>query len=277
MCVVGAGASIALVLVCGWLHFRNTPDFATYVREHHASPDEIIDSDARWLGSGGEWSLGEGNPFAAPLNASEGGTFEVRVRHGDDLLLVLKQSFAWTVAADGKTRANFRLRTDELTTHEDFHAWARVFVHDPQRFLAPDSARAGTLTFDILLLSGAGRSEASIQDVGPSGALLPSERSFRPSVLERESEHGLTELLARTVPWSSVPDGGLVHHVRNTVYLMAEHHPGGGGSNGYGESEHSVNTAEYSYEVEVRLAERDNSSVHSWTSGSKLSWNGRVW
>ncbi len=267
-CAVGAVALIALVFVCGWLHFHNTPDFATYVRKHHATgADEPIDSDARLLGTGGDWWLGKGDPFTAPLDASEGGTLDVRVRHGDDVLLVSKQSFAWTVEADGTTRANFALRTDELKTHEHFHAAVRIYVHDAERFLGPDSARAGALTFDILLLSGAGRSSVSLED----------DRRGEWPALTGANDHGLATLVARFVPWSTVPHDGLVHHLRETVYLMAESHPGGGGSNGWGNVEHAVNTAEYSYEVEVRLAERDNSSAHTWTSGSKLSWNGRVW
>lgn len=280
LCALGALGLIVFVatIVCGWLHYRATPRFDEYLATHTADASRIValPAEAVVLAEDRDWVLGERDiDEAADKN---GGAIHFELRRSDVVLLELEQSFVWSLApaapdsaalAPGRPRDGFRLRTEQLRCADDVHAEVVVYVEGAERLVGPESARTGALTFDVWILGGQGPSRVRFVSVPrrPDAHCepLPGER------------RGFSELLARAAPWSTVPEEGLIHRITQTVHLTAQRTAGGAESNGHGGVEFSSNTAEYSYEVEVKLNELDRGMSSSATRRVALAFNGREW
>lgn len=255
--LLGAGAAFA--------HAKATPDFWTYVKERRAN-DELaapIRTEKRVIAHDGELRAGEGDPFGASADARDRVTTEIVVKHGDEVLLRVRHAVAWTLDADGATRTALAMRTEELTTHEGFRARVRIGVDAPERLAGPSSARAGAVTYDVTLLAGGGPSTVELVEIANPG----------------NGEVGRLDvslnLLDRLVPWSTVPEDGLVHRVRQKLFLMASRSASSSQSIGYGDGEHAASTSEYSYDVETTV--RSAGGTRSWRKATSLVWADRVW
>lgn len=79
---------------------------------------------------------------------------------------------------------------------------------------------------------------------------------------------------------ASLPDEGLIHHVRQWVSFDWEKYESGRGGPSRSFMEHAVNTEEYSHEIEMRLGiNMDGESSGSTENKKSLqsSWNGETW
>ncbi|MBI5363756.1 MAG: hypothetical protein HZA53_11300 [Planctomycetes bacterium] len=264
--LIGCTALGSLIALCGRLHFRLTPDFAAYVRTHPASDALVLPfrGEGRVLAPTGDMLLGAGDAFDLPEDSAERCTIEIRVHHGDDILLHFRHRIAFVFGRDGATRTAFALRTEGLITHPDLRACVRIGVSDFDRLVGPDSARAGSLTYDVTLLAGTGASKVELVEAARhgDGELADAKCS---SIL-----HG------HLVPWSSVPAEGLVHRVRQRLHLTAARRPDGAQSIGIGASEHTASTEEYSYEVQVTVR-LDGGDAHHWRKCARYAWGGQAW
>ncbi|MBK7877204.1 MAG: hypothetical protein IPJ77_15925 [Planctomycetes bacterium] len=259
--VLVVGLLGAAVATCTQVHALSTPDFWSYVRARRADDALVrpIRGEGRVLARGGELALGAGDVFERPEEEREHETVEIVLKHGDDQLLRFRHALAYVFGDDGATRTALGFRTEELSAHPDLRARVRIGVEGFERLVGPDSARAGSLTYDVTLLAGGGESTIEFVDAQDHG--------------DGELEDAPRNALDPVLPWSTVPEEGFVHRVRQRLYLSAARMETGSQSIGFGASEHTVNTPEYSYDVEVVVGSK-RSVQHRWHKNTTLTWNG---
>lgn len=236
-------AGVTTLAVTGAVvHARANPDFWTYVKDVRASDDLVrpLPGQGRVLASSGELQLGDGAPFAAPEEGRELAQVDFVLTHGEEELLRLRHTTAWTYGPDGAARTSLALRTEQLTTHPEMRARVRIGLVGADRLVGPDSARAGGIVYDVQLLAGGG--ESTLETVELHGW---------PGLAEVEAGALTATPLDGLLPWRTVPGGGYVAHLRQDLRLTASRTSNGGQSIGIGDAEYAASTGEYDYGVEV--------------------------
>ncbi len=276
MLIVAGGSLLALgalLLVCLGLHYRNTPTFEEYVRTRPVSRES---AQARWpeaelLSTEQLWREGEVDPFAIlpddpGLRVHSLSATSV-VRHGDEVVAEVLQELA--VAADRASgdRRGSSVRTTLLRIHPGMRALARTWIGGAP-LLGPGSQARGSASFDVVVVAGAGAFEASVARM-PAQSLAPLVESFAAT--------GPGDLFAEWLnPRGRLDGAGLIHHLRQEVFLMWSVSPGNASSAGWAPAHAWTSVGEYSYAIEQGLKDSTGSS-HSSTHSVSKSFNGRVW
>lgn len=266
-------AWLGLFLLLLW-HHRTTPDFASYLARHPTSAQTLAaPAGSVPLGSGGEWRIGEVDPFAVdeddPRLERHSIRWEVDLHHGEAVMLRLVQEVA--VAADRATgeRRGAGARTHRLEVGPGLRAVPRILLVEPDRML---EAGYGEVAFTVLLGAGTGPSAGEVRSA-PAATLAAvwPEAAVTPRIL--------LDFLQRLWPWASPPDDGLLHRLSATARLSFRRLDNGSQGASIGEVHHAVNTAEYSYDLRAALIAAGPGSriSHEITRQNLWRWNGEVW
>jgi hypothetical protein len=198
------------------------------------------------------------------------GTVQVRVSHGEDVLLATAFSFA--AALDSKTydRRQFVFSVPSIQTRDGMHAIVQVGLLEPDKFLGDGSTAGGTVYVDALVVAGEGDDEFRVVELDTRPEALPDTN-------ERFSS--LRMLLGLAHPGGDPPEGGLLIQVRSGITLTWRKQDNGASGAGIMEGALRTSSKSYSYGVELQ--------TRTETGGGKLSasrtwnrtytWNGRVW
>jgi len=275
--VVGAFAILTPAVGVGLVsaHLKFTPKFHEYVRDTpfddallpHPPPERVL---SRELG----WFAGDVDPFRfAPPERNELRQSFV-VQHGDEVLLDLQQTLAYTWNEDFTERVSCGLRTDKLVTAADLRAIVSVYLEGVDTFVGPGSFRTGCATFDVWLVAGEGPDEVRYVD-GPPETPFDSPRGM----LRGTHDSGFAGFVHVLHPAPTLPSCGLGRHLRRSVHLTAERREGGASSSSWSELEHSVTTTEYSYDVRSEFVREEGLGIgtESYSTSRVASWNGQVW
>lgn len=268
--------TLRIVLAVGfaWLHYRSTPDFATFVGAHPVSEELAAshwDSSAPLLSSEGRYSVGEVDPFELPEDDPEHEpralTFRVSVWHGEERLLELEQVAAAALVRGSSERDGFGLQTTRCETAPGWRVRARTWISEDDTLSGPNSARAGAVLFEVLLLAGDGGDRLEVvRGRGDRGQLSDSSEGLSPP---------LRSLLGFVHPTGSPPEGGLIYRFQQAAYLSWERSASGSSSVQLSDFEHAVNTAQYSYRIEAETS--DGGWKRGVTKKIEYTWNGEIW
>jgi hypothetical protein len=262
----------AAALVLGfYLHFRWTPAFHDYLRTHPVDQArfEALQPRGDVLANADRWVTGT-DPFeiaAGDEKPRQTAVFELELLRGSEVLLQLVQEFSIVMREAYGERLGAGVRTVQFTTGDDVRAEVRVYVHDLDELLTPGG---GAVTFDVVLGAGEGPDHVAV-------AALP--RGELSAEAPEHSAPSLPGIVRYLWPFVDLPAEGLLHRARAHVVHSFRLVPGGSESAGLGELEHSVNTAEYSYEARaiVKLAGVGGTGTRSILHRQSFSWNERIW
>lgn len=256
-------------------HAAFTPRFEEYVRSTPVDASVLIPpTGAAVLASGPSWFAAERDPFGVEPPERNELRQSFVVKHGDAVLLDLRQTLAYTWNDDFSERESFGGRTDVLRTGENLHAIVRVHVAGVDTLVGAGSLRTGRVTFDVWLVAGAGPNDVHWLEGDPETPFESGAGS-----LGGTNDSAFAAFAETFHPAPTLPSCGLAHHMRRTLILTAARHAGGAESTGWGELEHSVTTGEYSYTVESGFEREEGGGKSSSSESKSLSktLNGQVW
>lgn len=244
--VVRVGLPLALA---AW-HYTNTPDFETLVRERPFRgplPADVRRVEQE-LARGGNWSVGEVDPFALdehdPTHERQVLVQRLVIRHGDQTLLHLEQEVAEATLRGGGDRMGLALRTLHCRTHPHMRAEVRTWISDPAELVGPGSRSRGLLHFEALLFSGAGADELVVA-LGPSntasthGPPYPTFRWWR------------AWPLGWIHPPGTAPQEGLFYRVEQPIWLTWSRNGNNRQGILMGGAVTQVNSEQYSNQIEL--------------------------
>ncbi|TAJ03451.1 MAG: hypothetical protein EPO68_17335 [Planctomycetota bacterium] len=267
---LASGALLALGIVPAALagsRLASAASFDEFVRDVRADESALpAVQPGQRLTHASSWSIGTGDPFAAPIGARGETRTALEIAHEGRSLLSFAQDAAWTQLPDCTDRASFATRTARLEVDPAFHAVVRVWLHRPAELVGTDSGRRGALEVDAWLFAGPGASTVE---------LLASDSMNHSSSASGAEPSALSALAECLDPTQDLPPQGMQFRIRAWTRLTHARHPGGTTGIGRAPAEFHVSTDEFSYELSCTRTEGDgspNPSSYAETRTLKRSW-----
>ncbi len=267
-----AGFAATAFALLSW-HFRATPTFQEHLRDHPVAAAVFAPPDGGTeLGAGGEWQIGEVDPFALGENDARHQVHRLRLtvdlRRDDQSLLHLVQEVAVAVERSTDRRVGARARTVACAVAPGLRAAPRICLHDVDQMLEPGR---GAVTFDLVL--GAGEAPTT-----PVVLALPRDALEASSFPDQLPPSIVGEFARRMFSHRTAP-GGLLFRLRAPAWLSFQKVEGGSQGMAHGDLTFTANSQEYSYAMAAEArGESDGSTfTRKITRSNRWTWNGDLW